>query len=126
MSSNRLTAANWRGVPPTLVVATLKIMRVLWLCVASAFAALPAATVDTNPLIGWLFFLWTFPGSGVWWLYIYDVFRNYMSDATVQLVGRIFIVACAYVFWFVLVPVIWRRTLKKRHEADVTRVRSGR
>lgn len=93
-----------------------KIVHVGWLCVALGLAFMPSGSGDTNLLAGWVFFLWTFPFSGVWWFYLYDVALQYMSKSLAQSIGPLFAIVGAYAFWFLLIPWIWRKA--RRSSAD--------
>lgn len=93
-----------------------KAARVVWLCIAIGLALMPSGSGDTNLMVGWAFFVWTFPFSGVWWFYLYDVARQYMSASVAQPIGSALIIVCAYVFWFVLIPMIRRALRLKRAE----------
>ncbi len=86
-----------------------KIVRVGWLCVAIGLAFIPNGSIDTNLLVGWAFVVWTFPFSVVWWFYLYDVARQYMSASIAQPIGSALVIVCAYAFWFVLIPMAWRK-----------------
>jgi Na+/proline symporter len=88
---------------------TKKIVHVVWLCVAIGLALMPSGSGDTNLLLGWVFFVWTFPFSGVWWFYLYDVTRQYMSVSVAQSIGSALVIVCAYAFWFWLIPMIWAK-----------------
>jgi len=91
-----------------------KLLRVVWLCVAIGLALVPSGSGDANLLAGWLFFAWTFPFSGVWWFYLYDVARQYMSVAVAQTIGSALIIVCAYAFWFWLIPLLRAKASKPR------------
>lgn len=91
-----------------------KIMHVVWLCVAIGLALMPSGSGDTNLLVGWVFFAWTFPFSGVWWFYLYDVALQYMSVSVAKWIGSTFIIVCAYAFWFILIPMIWAKARTPR------------
>lgn len=77
-----------------------------WLCVAIGLAFFPSGGIDTNLLVGWAFVVWTFLFSVAWSFYLYDIALQYMSKPIAQPVGSTLVIACAYVFWFVLVPYV--------------------
>ena len=94
---------------------TKKLVHVVWLCVAIGLAFLPSGGIDANLLVGWAFVLWTFPFSLVWWFYLYDIARQYMSASIAQPTGSALIIVCAYAFWFILIPMIWRKANSARN-----------
>jgi len=91
-----------------------KVVRLVWLFVAIGLALVPSGSGDMNLTVGWVFFIWTFPFSGVWWFYFYGIARQYMSASAAQSIGSALIIVCAYVFWFVLIPMMWRKARQKR------------
>lgn len=92
---------------------TKRLVRVGWLCVAIGLAYIPSGGIDANLLAGWAFLVWTFPLSGLWWFYLYDVARQYMSTSVAQLIGPVFAIVGAYAFWFVLIPMIWSKSKRR-------------
>lgn len=90
---------------------TKRFVRIGWLCIAVVLAYMPSGSGDANLLVGWAFFVWTFPFSGLWWFYIYDVARQYMSPSVAQPMGSAFVIVLAYTFWFMLIPIIWHKAI---------------
>lgn len=104
-------------------------IRAGWVGLALLFAYASTLGGDTSILFGWVFLTWTAPFSILWWFYLYDFARQYMSAAAAQPIGLISVIVLAYLFWFVLVPYVWiraRRTgnLATPSEADTGRGRS--
>lgn len=95
---------------------TKKIVHVVWLSVAIGLALMPGGSGDTNLLVGWVFFVWTFPFSGAWWFYLYDIALQYMSKPAAQAIGSALVIACAYAFWFLLIPWLWRKSRRSSTE----------
>ena len=86
-----------------------KIVHAGWIGVALLLAYASTVGGDMSILAGWVFLVWTFPFSGLWWFYFYDVARQYMSTSVAQPIGSALIIVCAYAFWFVLIPMAWRK-----------------
>jgi hypothetical protein len=104
-------------------------IRAGWVGLALLFAYASTLGGDTSILFGWVFLTWTAPFSILWWFYLYDFARQYMSAAAAQPIGLISVIVLAYLFWFVLVPYLWtraRRTgkLATPGETDTGRERS--
>lgn len=84
-------------------------IRAGWVCFAILFGYASTLGGDTSLLFGWVFLVWTAPLSVLWWFYLYDFARQYMSASAAQPIGLISVIMLAYLFWFVLVPYVWRR-----------------
>jgi hypothetical protein len=91
------------------MILSRKIVHASWFAVAVILAFASTVGGDTSILAGWAFLVWTFPFSGLWWFYFYDIARQYLSASVAQPIGSALIIVSAYVFWFVLIPMIWRR-----------------
>jgi hypothetical protein len=85
-------------------------IRAGWLALAAIFAYASTLGGDTSIWAGWAFLVWTFPFSGIWWFYLYDSVREHASASNAQLIGLPLIIVFAYVFWFVLIPIVWRKS----------------
>jgi hypothetical protein len=97
---------------------TQKIVHASWLCVAIGLAFLPSGGIDTNLLTGWALVVWTFPFSVVWWSYLHDIALQHMSKPAAQFAGSALVITCAYGFWFVLVPLLWRKARSTRSSGE--------
>ena len=94
----------------TLRVRTLGF---IWLGIALALEYGASLGGDASKLWGWILLVWTAPFSIVYQFVLYDYVRESLNRTAAQLVGTLFEVGLAYLFWFVGFPKIGRRTGSK-------------
>jgi hypothetical protein len=85
----------------------MAIFRGIWLFLAVLMAVVPVQG-DSAILVGWLFLLWTFPFSGIWWFYLSHAAQPFLTPAIDNLLGSAFAIIAAYCFWLFLVPALMR------------------
>jgi hypothetical protein len=83
-----------------------RFVRAGWLCIAIALEYASTLGGDASILWGWILLFWTAPFSMVFQFFLYDFALQYMTRPVAQLVGSIFEVVCAYIFWFVIIPKV--------------------
>lgn len=81
----------------------MKAVSAVWLIVAFVLV-IGMHGGGENAVVSTLAYLaWTVPFGIVWHFLLYDAL-NFVS----QIVGDVFVVAIAYIWWFVIVPIIFR------------------
>lgn len=84
----------------------------LGLCIWLGFFA--GGSGDEYLISGLAFLVLTFPFSVVWWRYIYDYALVLGDRDAVQLVGNGLVIFLAYLFWFEILPRLFRGVEKNR------------
>jgi hypothetical protein len=94
-------------------------LRIAWLGIALYLTFYPSWTGDYSVGTGLVWLFWTFPFGLFWWTDFYPLIVAGFSEESVksiQIAGQLLSVALAFVFWFVVVPWIFKksRELQKR------------
>ncbi|WP_295993948.1 hypothetical protein [Rugamonas sp.] len=87
-------------------------VRGCWLCIAIALEYGSRIGGDASIFYGWIILIWTAPFSMMFQFYFYDFYLRYMPSPVAQLVGSASEVIFSYLFWFILIPTIWRKRKK--------------
>lgn len=85
------------------------ILGLFWLGIALALEFGSTLGGDAGQLWGWVLLLWTAPFSIIYQFFLYDFARENLGRLAAQLVGAVFEVGLAYVFWFVVFPKVRQR-----------------
>lgn len=85
-----------------------------WLIVALLLIYYSYAGGDTA-ISAFLFFVfWTFPFGAIWSFNIYPLIPRSMLLNGINIIGDLVSVVLAFVFWFVLIPWVFRKARKLR------------
>jgi len=82
----------------------------IWLGIALALEYGSTLGGDASKLWGWILLMWTAPFSIIYQFVLYDFVKESLNKTIAQLVGTLFEVGLAYLFWFVVFPKIRRRS----------------
>jgi hypothetical protein len=96
--------------PLGLTIPHFRIWPIVWLIIAFLISAFSFTGGDTSILTGWLFLVWTAPFGMIWDFFLYDyvLIVKWLPKPMVEVIGVLFSVFFAYVFWFILIPWIRR------------------
>lgn len=83
-------------------------VRVIWVVASIIFAYVSTIGGDEAILAFWLFVVCTYPFSAIWWFYAYDALAPLASESIIVPFGLTTVIVCAYLFWFVFIPKIFR------------------
>lgn len=81
-----------------------------WLVVAVSLIIGSGAGGDASILLGWLRLVWTAPFSLVYQVWIYDSAKEALGRSDALVLGAVFEVVLGFLFWFVALPIVWRRS----------------
>ncbi len=87
---------------------TFASIRIMWLLASILLAYFSTVGGDEAVLAFWLFVVCTYPFSAIWWFYVYDAVKSLASEHLIVTLGLTIVIACAYLFWFIFVPKIFR------------------
>jgi len=83
-------------------------IRIIWLTTSILLAYFSTIGGNEAILAFWLFVVCTYPFSAIWWFYVYDAVKPLASEPLIVTFGLTIVIVCAYLFWFVFIPKIFR------------------
>jgi hypothetical protein len=86
----------------------------IWLLVAVLLAAGSTAGGDTSIVTGFLWLAWTAPIGLIWQFWLYDTAIKAVPVNVVNIAGLALVLVLAYLFWFQLVPALFRAARRAR------------
>jgi hypothetical protein len=95
------------------VSPTAKRLSAAWLVIAILLAIGSVAGGDTSIVAGFLWLAWTAPIGLIWQFWLYEPLWRLLGTGVTNWLGLLLVIVGAYLFWFVLVPAMFR-TAKNR------------